>query len=167
MTEQQIDPVFLDAFRELIGDATADSVAPSMRELMRQGYDVDGGDSFSFAAYKGMSGDEVQALFHRRYWICLSLQDIHPNAARKIFSLAANMGRKNAVTCVQRALRAMDFDVAATGTMDAATHEALRRAGVFVVPPLRAEAAGFYREQVAALPGLKRFLNGWLGRAYR
>lgn len=167
MTETQIDPIFLDAFRELLSDPVADSVAPSMRELMRQGYDVGGGDSLSFAVLKDMSADAVRSYCYSRYWATLALRGVQVQAARKIFLMAVNMGRSNAVTCVQRALRASVFDVEVTGDMDDDTHAALRRAGVFIVPPLRSEAAGFYRELVAAAPGLNRFLNGWLQRAYR
>ncbi len=94
------------------------------------------------------------------------------SATVKYFDIAVNMGMKQATRTVQRALYACGQNLNIDGSFGPETRSRLERVapiqdGGYLIPPVRSEAAGFYRFLVGRNPDeYKKYLNGWLNRAY-
>lgn len=118
---------------------------------------------------KNLTLEEAKAIYKRDFWDnqgYSQIQDI--DLASKVFDLGVNMGTKNAVILLQRALKANGFKTLEDdGVYGSATKEALNTADTKkVLIALRSEAAGYYRRIVASNSSQKVFLKGWLNRAY-
>ena len=87
--------------------------------------------------------------------------------AIKVFDLAVNVGHRQAVKLLQRALRACGATVADDGVLGPLTRQAVQVAQPdLLVAALRSEAAGFYRALAQKKPENEKFLKGWLNRCY-
>ena len=96
--------------------------------------------------------------------------DLLPEAiAIKVFDLAVNMGARQAVVCLQRALRACAITVEIDGVLGPKTTAACwnsRIPAVSLLVGLRSEAAGEYRLRLARDSSQAVFADGWMTRAY-
>ena len=106
-------------------------------------------------------------IYWERYWRGLHYEELPPQVATKTFDLAVNMGRRKAVACLQRALRACGLRVRVDGILGPETWGAVWKTdGASLLPALRSEAAGEYRLIAARDSSQIRFVRGWLDRAY-
>ena len=115
---------------------------------------------------------DAAAIYRRDWWDRFGLGRLPAPLAAKLFDAAVNIGIKNAVTALQRALRAADASTSTArieedGKLGPETID-VARALAFdtVLPALREALAGHYRLIAARNPTQARFLNGWLARAY-
>lgn len=108
------------------------------------------------------------ALIYREFWWDKYQYQLLPGeVAIKVFDLSVNMGARQAHKLLQRALRASGVEVVDDGLIGPATRRAIDETDLCaLLPALRSEAAGFYRALTAARPPLKKYLKGWLRRAY-
>lgn len=82
--------------------------------------------------------------------------------ATKLLSLAVNMGQKQAVTCLQRALTCLGHRIKEDGVMGIKTLSAVRDSNKdMLMVSFKSEAAGFYRSLNKGM-----YIAGWLKRAY-
>jgi lysozyme family protein len=115
---------------------------------------------------------EAAAIYYRDWWQRFDFGSLPEAIGAKLFNLAVNMGPREAVLCIQRALRACRHAVSNDGALGAQTRAAIARAdGAALIAALRSEAAGYYRLMVAVSAARgdhqpERFLEGWLKRAY-
>lgn len=78
-----------------------------------------------------------------------------------------NVGPRQAVKLLQRALRSCGAHVADDGILGPLTKQAVQAAHPdLLVAALRSEAAGFYRALAQQKPENEKFLKGWLNRCY-
>lgn len=85
----------------------------------------------------------------------------------KIFDLGVNMGPRNAHMCLQRACRACNASVVEDGLLGPETFEAVNKTPpIAILAAFRSEAAGYYRRLVTKNKTLRKYLKGWLNRAY-
>ena len=118
---------------------------------------------------KNLTLEQAKAIYKRDFWDnqgYSSIEDIE--LASKVFDLGVNMGTKNAIILLQRALKANGSkDLSDDGIYGSATTNALKNSDPKrVLIALRSEAAGYYRRLVASNSSQSVFLKGWLNRAY-
>ncbi len=118
---------------------------------------------------KNLTLEQAKAIYKKDFWDNQGYSQIEDiPLASKVFDLGVNMGTKNAVILLQRALKANGFkSLEDDGVYGSATNEALKNTDPKkVLIALRSEAAGYYRRLVASNSSQKVFLKGWLNRAY-
>ena len=118
---------------------------------------------------RAMDIDDAIAFYKRRWWDQYGYQRISDDdVATKVFDLAINMGARQAAKLVQRALRACGKkDIKDDGVLGPISYQAIESIpSDRLVACIRSEAAGFYRRLVVNKPKYKKFLEGWLNRAY-
>lgn len=118
--------------------------------------------------------EQAVKIYWNDWWLRFGFHRLPAAAvAAKTFNLAVNIGPAPAVRCLQRALRACGNRVSEDGLIGAVTIDALTRVkSELLLAALRSEAAGYYRTTAALARGARadgdrRFLEGWLNRAYR
>lgn len=132
--------------------------------------DLDGDGDVDADDIRKLPRSEAVALYHDEWWarhrIGERLRD--QATATKMLDLAVNTGWARAVTLLQRALRACGEFTADDGIFGPGTQAAVDvTPPALVLPALRSEAAGFYRQLAAQDPGQFAWaLKGWLNRAY-
>ena len=111
----------------------------------------------------------AEEIYLKSFWIPNKYNMIaDQKVATKVFDFAVNMGEENANKCLQRAVlaaseRNLDLDgIIGTASLFAVNHSDPN----CVYAALKSEGAGFYRLDVALYPSKKKYLNGWLIRAY-
>lgn len=115
---------------------------------------------------KQMTLQKAKQLYYKDWWVRYGYHRIrHQGVATKVFDLAVNMGAKQAHKRVQRAVWAVMGEpdcLQDDGILGPVTLKAINGIeGKQLLPPLRSEAAGFYRSL-----NQPKFLRGWLNRAY-
>lgn len=129
--------------------------------------DLDGDGDVDADDIRLLTAQKAVELFRTLYWLAV-YNKIPSLVAVKVFDLALNMGAKQAHILLQRAVKAN-------------TGRALKEDGILgpqtisdanqcytpaLLAALRSEAAGFYRQLAAQRPASRKYLNGWLNRAY-
>lgn len=106
--------------------------------------------------------------YYRLVWDRLGVEGIESQViANKVFDLAVNMGDRQAVKLLQRALCAACRPTADDGIIGPVTLSRTNDAPkLATLAALRSEAAGFYRLLMAQDEALEDFRDGWLKRAY-
>lgn len=116
----------------------------------------------------GLSVEQAGAIYRRDWWDRYRLARLPAPVAAKLLDAGVNIGMTSAVRCLQRGLRACGRNVAEDGRLGPETVAAV--AAISVPDALSAafcEAlAGHYRLIVAQHPARRRYLAGWLARAY-
>lgn len=103
---------------------------------------------------------EVQAIYHRDYWMKAYCDALPWPLSMVQFDAAVNHGPKNAVRLLQRAV-----DVGVDGIWGTDTREAQKAAPrAQTLRLMLSERKCFYHEIVVRRPEQKVFLNGWLRR---
>ena len=107
--------------------------------------------------------------FYFQRWSASGAQGINNLAvAERLFSLEINAGKRQAGLCFQRACRANGKSVTEDGRIGRRTAKAANTSNRHgLLAALRSEMAGFYRVLVALKPYRRKFIRGWLIRAYR
>lgn len=117
---------------------------------------------------KNLKLEDAMKIYYVDFWIKNKCNVIDYFVAEKLFDLSVNMGCKKAAIVLQRALRATSaIKLEEDGIIGPLTLDAIRRAMPDkLLIAIKSEAAGFYRLIVANDNTQKKFLTGWLNRAY-
>lgn len=116
---------------------------------------------------KGLTRDQAIFYYKRDFWLP-GFSIIEDQAvATKFFVLYVNLRPRSAVRVLQRAILAAGIRVKHDGIFGPKTLMAVNDCNPkALLAAMKSEAAGHYRLIVAADPTQKKFLNGWLKRAY-
>jgi lysozyme family protein len=117
---------------------------------------------------KNLTRDQAKEIYFRDFWLKGKYEQIEDeNIAIKLFDLSVNMGIGQANKLVQRALLAVGVNVAEDGIIGSITLKAINEADpTDLLAALKSESAGHYRLIANLNPSQKRFIEGWLSRAY-
>jgi lysozyme family protein len=113
---------------------------------------------------KAMSINQAIELYKKYWWDKYNYEKIiNQVLAIKLFDLAVNMGQKQAVICLQRAIRALHgTPLIEDGILGPKTIYNVNLLNTqALLSSLKSEAAGFYRSL-----NKPKYINGWLNRAY-
>lgn len=114
-----------------------------------------------------LTRDDAIELYWTEIWTPGHYDLLPVEIAVKTFDLGVNMGRHQAVCCLQRALRSCGSSVTVDGLIGPETAGVCNWTCHFtVLAALRSEAAGQYRVILARDPAQLPFTVGWLNRAY-
>lgn len=124
--------------------------------------------SYPYLDIPKLSLEEAKNIYYCDYWkperYC-EIADL--SITIKLFSSAVNMGPRTAHRLIQQALRAVETRVVEDGWLGSKTINAINIAEpISLLSALKSEAAGHYRVLVVRYPEQKKFLKGWLNRAY-
>lgn len=112
---------------------------------------------------KNLSKDEAITIYKRDYWLPI-LETFPFTIAAKVFDMIVNMGERQAVKLLQRALS--DPSVIDDGVLGKKTSEAVIKVPEnILLNNIIHQQTLFYETLVARKPALKVFLKGWLRRA--
>lgn len=117
---------------------------------------------------KKLTKEKAKQIYYDEYWAPYSFFEkiTSPLVATKLFVAGVNMGQKQANLCMQRALRSfsyLDIDgIIGTKSLEAINKQNAKE----IVPAFNSECAGRYRLLASNHERLKKFLKGWLNRAY-
>lgn len=116
----------------------------------------------------GLTREQAIEIYRRDWWDRYRFGEIEDEQiATKVFDLAVWMGPADASRYLQIALNACGADLVVDGIMGSKTIKAANAADRrYIIPILRALAAGHVYAEVAARPQSATFLRGWLRRAY-
>jgi hypothetical protein len=118
---------------------------------------------------KHLTLQQAADIYYRDFWKKFDNEAIPCWMTEKLFFTAVNVGIKQAVIFLQRALQAHHFDVEDDGILGPVTLTSLNKMYGTTSSLLccyRCESAGYYRLLAAVDPRKRKFLNGWLKRAY-
>jgi len=139
----------------------------SLRFLKAIGKDVDGDGDVDAFDVSVLTIEQAKALYKTEFWDKLKLDKITCQLlATKVFDLSINMGPKQAVKVVQRAIKETGEVLRADGKLGNKTRSALNSGNPDVIlAAIRGEAISFYSGLAEKRPELDVFLDGWLVRA--
>lgn len=117
---------------------------------------------------KNLTLEQAKEIYKRDFWDIGKFNDIKDGRiSTKLFDLSVNMGLLQANKIMQRALRALGFNLKEDGIIGSATLGAINGSDSSkLIIAIRSEAAGFYRLLASKHAPQNVFLNGWLTRAY-
>lgn len=130
--------------------------------------DLDGDGDVDADDVRGMSLEAAREIYRRRWWDAAPFAAIESQAvATKALDLCVNRGMSRGVKLLQEAVRRAGGEVVMDGLFGPNTLAAVNGlpAG-WVLTELRSAASASYQRLVAVRPRLRRFLRGWLRRAY-
>ncbi|MDR1208265.1 MAG: hypothetical protein LBJ89_02845 [Holosporales bacterium] len=114
---------------------------------------------------ENLTEEDAIEIYRQDFW--LPYQDFDDRLATKVFDLSVNMGHKRAVQILQRALQCLGAKIVDDGVLGPLTKQVIELANVdLLLTAIKSEAAGVYRNLAATNSSQKKFLNGWLRRAY-
>lgn len=147
-------------FLRQVGEIDADGDGFFDFDIDRSG-EIDPGD------IQLLTKEDAMALYREHWWDKYRYEDLPPAIGVKVFDLSVNMGAVQAHKLLQRACHAVGLPLTEDGILGPRTRAAVQAADAYQLrAALRSEAAGFYRSLVASRPSLKKYLKGWLRRAY-
>lgn len=118
-----------------------------------------------------LTKEQAIAIYRGEFWEHAPFEAIaNQEYCNYIFDMAVNMGIANAIKCVQRATWAVmrrPSELLDDGILGTKTIAAIAYCGFFLMAPLRAERAAYYRSLIAHDVTQKDFLHGWYDRTYR
>lgn len=161
------------AFNRLLeheGGYTVDHAGPTKYGITLRvlDVDIDGDGDIDASDISALTPADAKEFYHRHWWMNYRYYAItNQEIATKVLDLSVNMGPKQAHRLVQRALRSCDFNVIEDGYIGPKTLDAINDANPNeLLAAIRSEAAGFYRLIAEKQPNYRRYLIGWLNRAY-
>jgi lysozyme family protein len=114
-----------------------------------------------------LTREDAIEIYFTEYWSGNNYELLPERVAIKVFDLAALLGRPAAVSCLQRALRAVGQTVSVDGAIGPETAGATGMlCELAIVAALRSEAASDFRVKLVRNPSQAPFASGWLSRAY-
>jgi len=109
-----------------------------------------------------LTEEQAIDIYRTKYWLDVYDDIIAECIGAKVFDLAVNMGHGPAHVCLQRALRAVGIQIKEDGVFGKITLKAVNKVSPScLLAAMRSEAAGHYR-----MIGKKKYMRGWLNRAY-
>lgn len=121
---------------------------------------------------KNLTVKDAEDFYFNEFWLRYGYDRIATSdLAIKVFDAAINTGPQQAHLCLQRALNCVGFKLDEDGQIGEQTLNALNHGGCpewqyAILCAYRSELAGFYRLLAEIKPKNKKFLAGWLQRAY-
>lgn len=120
----------------------------------------------------GLTREKALAIYRADYWDRLGLDEFSPAIAAVLMDTAVNLGRSGAVKILQRAINDLGARpaLAVDGGLGPCTRTALHKAtrgrwaALALAQRMLILRAARYAE-LAAEPGLRGFMRGWLNRA--
>lgn len=143
----------------------------SLRFLKNCGlkYDFNGDGVIDEREIRELTPEHATLIYRNEFWD-LNRYDriINQAVATKTLDLCVNVGAGQAHKLIQRAVWALDMDrgLADDGVIGNKSIMAINALNTALLPPIRAEQAGFYRLLVRIKPTQAGDLNGLLNRAY-
>jgi lysozyme family protein len=124
--------------------------------------------SYPHLNIKNLTRDQAKQIYFVDFWMKCKCENIEDeNIAAKLFDLAVHTGISQAVKLMQRALRAAGTQVAEDGIIGPETLAAVSKTdSTDLLAAFRSEAAGYYRLILSKDPSYRRFIDGWINRAY-
>ncbi|MDR2067724.1 MAG: hypothetical protein LBP41_01910 [Holosporaceae bacterium] len=124
--------------------------------------------SYPHLDIKNLTMDQARQIYFVDFWMKAKCEQIdNDDIATKFFDLAVHTGIPQAVKLIQRALRSAGTQVTEDGIIGPITLKAINKAdSTDLLAALKSEAAGHYRLIANANPSQRRFIDGWLRRAY-
>ena len=118
---------------------------------------------------KALTLSEAKKIYYCDYWLKGNFDKISDQiVATQVFDLSVNLGIRASTIVLQRALRSCDKLVAEDGLIGSETLSAVSNSDPnILLAAIKSEAAGYYRLIATKNQNQKKFLNGWLNRAYR
>ncbi len=120
---------------------------------------------------KELNLDQAKEVFKGEFWNMAPFNLVRSQKVTNyIFDMAINMGLQEAITCTQHALWAAASQrnyAKIDGILGDDTITKINRFVIFLLPPLRAERAAYYRILVLKDERKKSNLNSWLNRTYK
>lgn len=145
--------------------------AKTVGDLDGDGYaefDLDHDGNVDIHDLRGMTPEEAVQLYKRIKWDAYPYSRLEASVAIKVFDISINTGEHRGHMLLQRALRSTsDQRVLEDGIIGSKTLSAIK--GCYqpaLLAAYRSECAGFYRTLAAQNPKSRKYLNGWLNRAY-
>lgn len=130
-------------------------------------YDFNGDGAIDAGDIRDMDQDQARQFYYHEFWRKYNYGALPTNVAIKTFDFAVNMGPRQAHMILQRALMANGHYLKDDGIIGNITRTLVNSTlPERLVPALRSEAAGFYRLLTTINPTSKKYLKGWLRRAY-
>ncbi|MBL4800874.1 MAG: hypothetical protein JKY45_03200 [Emcibacter sp.] len=130
-------------------------------------YDFNGDGAIDADDIRGMDDASIRLFYYHEFWHKYDYGALPNNVAIKTFDFAVNMGPHQAALILQRALLANGHRLMDDGLLGNITRALVNSTlQEQLIPAMRSEAAGFYRLLVAVNPTSKKYLKGWLRRAY-
>lgn len=131
-------------------------------------FDIDRDGDVDIHDLRRMTPEEAVHLYKRVKWDVFPYNRLEASLAIKVFDISINTGEHQGHVLLQRALRsASDQRVLEDGIIGSKTLSAIK--GTYqpaLLAAYRSECAGFYRTLAAQNPKSRKYLNGWLNRAY-
>ena len=124
--------------------------------------------SYPYLDIPALDVEAAKTIYFEDYWQPERYHEIRDlSLIVKLFDLGINVGRRMAHRLIQRALRSVGRDVIEDGLLGPKTIAAMNAVDVSaLLSALKSEAAGYYRSIAASHPKQRKFLKGWLNRAY-
>ena len=136
--------------------------------------DIDGDGHVTERDIRSLTSETAKAFYRKYFWLHYQLGNIDSEpVAVKLLNIFVNMRGRSAGRIAQRALKACGvFDVKEDGYLGPLSFDAINELTVsnslvaMYLAAIRSEQAGFYRLVVQHDQSQKKFLTGWLNRAY-
>lgn len=130
--------------------------------------DIDNDGDIDAQDIKALSEDDA-IQFYENWWQRYSYGDFHIIIGIKLFEMSVNFGPSQAHKVLQRAVRAQPCGtyLKDDGILGPKTRKAVKACDPdILLSALKSEQAGVYRMIAARNPSQRKFLKGWLNRAY-
>lgn len=130
--------------------------------------DLDHDGDIDISDMRQMTREEAVSIYREYFWDKFGYDRlIDENLAFQVFDMTVNAGAKIAQKLVQRSLHAVGKPVAIDGILGNQSYGAIASVSSdALVAAYKSERAGFYRQISTSNPKLRKFLKGWLRRAY-
>lgn len=148
------------------GGATKYGISLRFLKGIKEDINLDG--EVNIEDIRALSVERAMELYKEHWWDKYRYSQIdNQELATKIFDLAINMGARQAHKLIQRACRATNNQIKDDGYLGEKSFYAIDKSNPeALLSALRSEAAGFYRAITAKNRNFKKFIKGWLNRAY-
>lgn len=151
----------------------ATNMGVSLRELLRLGddavaeFDVDGDGDLDIDDIRAMNPAAAELHYRANYWHRLYSDIENQDIATKLFDSGVNMGTRQAVKLLQRAINWYTF-CAVDGIFGPQTLNACNTHSdqALLLNMFVCNQAEFYFKLLEAKPERRVFIHGWLRRAY-
>ena len=119
------------------------------------------------AGIRGLTAEQAKEIYRRDWWLRYDWADLPSPIGAKLLDIGVNIGADAVHRALQRALRATGAAVVEDGLLGTVTRTAVAQADLgTLLAALRSEVAAHYRAIAALRPAERRYLQGWLTRAY-
>jgi len=139
----------------------------SLRFLKNSGLDINGDGKIDIDDIRALNLQNAEQIYKEKFWDKYNFNAIkNIDVAKKIFDLAVNMGPQEAIIILQKAINSFRcHELCLDGVLEDATLAATNVFGALLLPPIKEEAAAYYKNLVKKFPYLQMYLTGWLKRA--